>query len=117
MTQYFSIVSFQSGAKPELLGYVTIWNKIQIMRQFRECAFDINASPPKKVEWRCNHQFIFNLLRSDFIVLHGNMMSILLCFCYGLCYIIHDGMKSYMRIMYPTSLAVSCGLLFQSMGK
>lgn len=50
MTQYFSIVSFQSGAKPELLGYVTIWNKIQIMRQFRECAFDINASPPKKVE-------------------------------------------------------------------
>lgn len=50
MTQYFSIVSFQSGAKPELLGHVTIWNKIQIMRQFRECAFDINASPPKKVE-------------------------------------------------------------------
>ena len=51
MTQYFSIVSFQSGAKPELLGYVTIWNKIQIMRQFRECAFDIIASPPpKKVE-------------------------------------------------------------------
>lgn len=28
----FSIVSFQSGAKPELLGYVIIWNKIQIMR-------------------------------------------------------------------------------------
>lgn len=48
MTQYFSIVSFQSGAKPELLGYVTIWNKIQIMRQFRECAFDINASSPLK---------------------------------------------------------------------
>lgn len=48
MTQYFSIVSFQSGAKPELWGYVTIWNKIQIMRQFRECAFDINASPPLK---------------------------------------------------------------------
>lgn len=45
----FSIVSFQSGAKPELLGYVTIWNKIQIMRQFRECAFDINASPLKKL--------------------------------------------------------------------
>lgn len=26
-----------------------IWNKIQIMRQFKECAFDINASPLKKL--------------------------------------------------------------------
>lgn len=52
MTQYFSIVSFQSGAKPELLGYVTIWNKIQIMRQFRECAFTGDKTKCIKEEQR-----------------------------------------------------------------